>query len=123
MFGRHDHIQHVSLEFLHHNENLVLVFEHIEQIDNARMMQSLNWASKKQFRFVNSYGENLNFMNKPVILILETFFIDLFDCNLERLSSMLRCVDYTKLSRAENFVVEYLDEYLNPPDLIKTVST
>ena len=48
VFGRHDHIQHVSLEFLHHNENLVLVFEHIEQIDNARMMQSLNWDSKKQ---------------------------------------------------------------------------
>lgn len=56
-------------------------------------------------------------MDKPVILILEAFFIDLFDCNLERLSSMLRCVDYTKLTRAENFVVEYLDEYLNSPAL------
>ncbi len=47
-------------------------------------------------------------MDKPVILILEAFFVDLFNCNLERLSSMLGSVDDTKLARAENFVVEYL---------------
>ena len=47
-------------------------------------------------------------MDKPVILILEAFLIDLFNSNLERLSSMFGCVHDTKLSRAENFVVEYL---------------
>ena len=42
-FWAEDHFEHVTMQFFHHNKNLLLIFEHIVKLDNSRVTQALKY--------------------------------------------------------------------------------
>ena len=65
LFARENHLEHVTLELLHDNEDAFGRFKHALQVDNARMRQIL---------------QNGNFVLQLIgLLCRETHLVDHFD--------------------------------------------
>ena len=113
-FWAEDHFEHVTMQFFHHNKNLLLIFEHIVKLDDSRVTQALKYKKMSNISyFFNTYGQNLDFVDQLIIfLIWKTSLIDNFYSNIEWLPPMTSCVNDPELTRSKNFIPENLQKYV-----------